>query len=131
MKASEGNRSIGVRAAHGVLWTGAGQIARQVVQIVGSIVLARLLAPDEFGLLGMALFFVGIGQLLADFGIGSAIVQARSSDRIILSSCFWLNFAIAAALAIVMVAASPLVAAFYKRADLAAVVAVLSVNLML
>ena len=131
MKASEGSRSIGVRAAHGVLWTGAGQIARQVVQIVGSIVLARLLAPDEFGLLGMALFFVGIGQLLADFGIGSAIVQARSSDRVILSSCFWLNFGIAAALAVVMVAASPLVAAFYKRADLAVVVAVLSVNLLL
>jgi len=125
---SEGIGSVAVR---GVFWTGAGQVARQVIQVVGSIALARLLAPDDFGLLGMAMFFIGIGQLFADFGIGSAIVQSRVDDRIVLSSCFWLNVAVAGALALITLAGAPLVATFYKRSDLTLLVAVLSLNLLL
>ncbi|MCC6198197.1 MAG: MOP flippase family protein [Burkholderiales bacterium] len=131
MSESRPSGDLGIRATRGVLWTGAGQILRQVVQIVGSIVLARLLAPNDFGLLGMAMFFVGIGQLFADFGIGSAIVHARSEDRIVLSSCFWLNVAVASVLALVLLGASPLIADFYRRPDLTSVVAVLALNLML
>lgn len=48
--------SLGRVAARGVLWTGFGQVLRQVIQIVSSIVLARLLLPADFGLLGMAIF---------------------------------------------------------------------------
>lgn len=88
---------------------------RQIVQVVGSVVLARLLAPDDFGLLGMAMFFVGIGQLFADFGIGSAIVQARVDDRVVLSSCFWLNMAVAGMLALIVLGASPWISDFYRR----------------
>jgi PST family polysaccharide transporter len=94
-------------------------------------VLARLLVPDDFGLIGMALFFIGIGQLFADFGIGSAIVQSRSSDDLILSSCFWLNLVIAAGLALAVLVSAPLVAQFYGRGDLVPLVAALSVNLLL
>lgn len=128
---SSSDSGLGVRSMKGVVWTGAGQVVRQVVQVVTSIVLARLLMPDDFGLIGMALFFIGIGQLFADFGIGSAIVQARSSDDVILSSCFWLNLAIATALALAALASAPLIAAFYGRADLVPLVAALSSNLVL
>lgn len=120
-----------MRATRGVLWTGGGQILRQIVQVVGSVVLARLLAPDDFGLLGMAMFFVGIGQLFADFGIGSAIVQARVDDRVVLSSCFWLNMAVAGALALIVLGASPWISDFYRRSDLTPLIAVLSLNLLL
>jgi O-antigen/teichoic acid export membrane protein len=122
---------LGRVAVRGVFWTGLGQLLRQLVQVAGSIVLARLLVPEDFGLLGMALFFVGIGQLFADFGVGSAIVQSRSDDRVVLSSCFWLNVGVAGTLAVVLLAASPLIAAFYKRADLVPLIAALSVNLLL
>jgi PST family polysaccharide transporter len=125
------SEGIGAIAVRGVFWTGAGQVVRQVVQIVGSIVLARLLAPEDFGLLGMAMFVIGIGQLFADFGIGSAIVQARADDRVVLSSCFWLNVIVAGGLALLVAAASPLVARFYARPDLTVLVAVLAANLLL
>lgn len=125
------SEEIGRTAVRGVFWTGLGQLLRQLVQVVGSVVLARLLVPADFGLLGMGLFFIGIGQLFADFGIGSAIIQARSEDRIILSSCFWLNMGVAGVLAVALFAASPLIAAFYRRADLAPLVAALSFNLLL
>ncbi len=122
---------LGETAVRGVYWTGLGQVVRQVVQVVGSIALARLLAPDDFGVLGMAMFFIGIGQLFADFGIGSAIIQARVDDRVVLSSCFWLNMAVALALALAAIALSPLIADFYRREELTAIVVVLSFNLLL
>lgn len=124
-------RDLRSQAVKGVFWTGLGQVMRQVVQVVGSIALARMLAPDDFGVLGMAMFFVGIGQLFADFGIGSAIVQARMDDRVVLSTCFWLNMAVAGTMALTILIASPWIAAFYHRQDLTAVIAVLSINLLI
>ena len=123
--------SLGAKAARGVLWTGGGQILRQLVQISGQLVLARLLAPDDFGLLGMALVFVGIGQLLADFGIGAAIVQSTELGAKVLSTCFWINLGIGLALTLLMLAAAPLIARFYARPDLLPLVALLSLNLLL
>jgi len=128
---ADNTADLGVRAARGVMWTGGGQILRQLMQIGSTLVLVRLLVPDDFGVLGMAMFFVGIGQLLADFGIGSALVQSRSDDRVVLSTCFWLNLAVAAFLALLMLACAPLIGIFYKRPDLVPVVAVLSLNLLL
>ena len=125
------NEGLAAKAARGVMWTGGSQIARQLIQVGSLLVLVRLLTPDDFGLLGMAMFFVGIGQLLADFGIGSAIVQARSTERVVLSSCFWLNLAVAALLCVVVLAGAPLIGRFYQRPDLVPVVAALSLNLFL
>ena len=75
---------------------------RQVVQIVSSIVLARLLVPEEFGLLGMALFFVGFAQLLADFGLGAAIVHGSTMIPDVLSSCFWFSVLVSAGLSLIV-----------------------------
>ena len=123
--------SLSTSAARGVLWTGAGQVLRQLLQVGTSLVLVRLLVPEDFGLIGMAMFFVGIGQLLADFGMGPAIMHSRTDDRATLSSCFWLNFAVAAGLAAVLLVGAPLIGAFYKRSDLVPIVAALSLNLLL
>ena len=123
--------SLSGSAARGVLWTGTGQVLRQLVQIGTSLVLVRLLVPEDFGLIGMAMFFIGIGQLLADFGMGAAIMHSRTDDQVILSSCFWLNVVVAAGLAAVLLVAAPLIGDFYKRSDLVPIVAALALNLLL
>ncbi len=123
--------SLSSSAARGVLWTGTGQVLRQLVQIGTSLVLVRLLVPEDFGLIGMAMFFIGIGQLLADFGMGAAIMHSRTDDQVILSSCFWLNVAVAGVLAALLLVGAPLIGGFYKRTDLVPIVAALSLNLLL
>jgi O-antigen/teichoic acid export membrane protein len=123
--------SLADSAARGVLWTGAGQVVRQLIQVGSSVILVRLLSPGDFGLIGMAMFFVGIGQLLADFGVGSAIVHSRAVDRVVLSSCFWLNVIVAAVLAALVLGFSPLIGSFYERRDLVPIVEALSLNLLL
>jgi O-antigen/teichoic acid export membrane protein len=122
---------LGAVAARGVAWTGGAQILRQLIQVAGQLILVRLLQPDDFGLLGMAMFFIGMGQLLADFGVGSALVQSRTHDERAISSCFWLNLGVAAVLAALVLACAPLVGRFYGRVDLAPLIAVLSLNLLL
>jgi PST family polysaccharide transporter len=127
---TEPRNNIAQSAVRGVLWTGTGQVMRQVLQVATSLVLVRLLVPDDFGVAGMAMFFVGIGQLLADFGIGAALTQSRTTDRAALSTCFWLNLVVSASFALGLVVASPLIGTFYKRPDLVPVVMGLSLSLL-
>jgi PST family polysaccharide transporter len=122
--------SLGIVTARGVFWTGGGQIVRQMIQVLTSIALARLLVPDDFGLLGMALVFTGFAQLFLDFGIGMAIIQARELKPKALSSCFWTNLAITSTTVLVLILASPLIAAFYNRPDLMHVVTALALSLL-
>ena len=118
-------------AARGVFWTGGGQALRQAIQVVASIALARLLTPDDFGLLGMTLVFMGVAQLFADFGIGAAIVQSRQVDRIVLSSCFWANAGAAILVSLLLALASPFAGAFYGDPRVVPLLLVLSCSLVL
>ena len=124
-------QSLGVVATRGMFWTGGGQLLRQGVQLVSSVVLARLLAPNDFGLFTMALVVIGLGQLFADFGVGAAIVQSQTTSRIVLSSCFWANLAVGTVLALLISIASPLVAGFYQHPNIASLVIVASASLVL
>jgi PST family polysaccharide transporter len=123
--------SLGMAAARGVFWTGGGQALRQAIQVVASIALARLLTPDDFGLLGMTLIFMGVAQLFADFGIGAAIVQSRQVDRIVLSSCFWANAGAAILVSLLLALASPFAGAFYGDPRVVPILLVLSSSLVL
>jgi O-antigen/teichoic acid export membrane protein len=123
--------SLKSKAVRGIAWTASGQVARQVMQVATLLILGRLLTPSDFGLVGMAMFFVGIGQLIAEFGMGAAVVQSQTTSQRVLSSCFWLNAAIAAGMCLMLVASAPLVGRFYERADLVPVVVVLAFTLLL
>lgn len=100
-------------AARGALVTGAAQVFRIVFQLGCTVVLARLLAPDDYGVLAMVAVLIGLGELLRDAGLSSATVQAREVSDAQQSSLFWLNLAIAAAMAVIAWLAAPWLARFY------------------
>ena len=122
---------LGVKATRGVFWVGGGQFARQLIQMVTTIVLARLLVPEDFGLISMAIVFVGISQLFADFGIGAAIVQSKQTPDIALSSSFWLNAAIGTILVVLIWILAPFIAGFYGEDRIRPLVMVLALTLPL
>ncbi|MBL1275781.1 MAG: MOP flippase family protein [Ectothiorhodospiraceae bacterium] len=127
----DAKKDLGVAATRGVFWTGGGQAIRQVIQVVSSIILARLLEPSDFGLLGMAIVFVGIGQLFADFGIGAAIVQSKNVRDIELSTSFWANLIFAGLLVVGLIAIAPFVADFYDDERVLTVLSVLAFSLLI
>ncbi len=85
------------------------------------MVLARLLAPQDFGLVGMVGAVTGVLHLFKDFGLGAAVVQRTSVTEEQISNLFWINLAIGAPLGLLCVAMAPLIAAFYHQPRLVAV----------
>lgn len=112
------------------MWTSLGQIVRQVVAFGTQVALARLLAPEAFGLVAMMTIASEFAMLFADFGIGSAIVQKRDLDRRMLSTCFWLNMGVAAACAGALGGAGPLMATYFGQPELVVLTLIAGVNLL-
>ena len=109
---------LGQRAARGAVVTLAAQGARMLVQLASVVLLARLLAPHEYGLVAMVLAVVGVGEIFRDFGLSSAAIQTPVLTTPQRTSLFWINTAIGVALALLLVAAAPLIAAFYGEPQL-------------
>jgi PST family polysaccharide transporter len=65
---------------HGIAWTGGAKWISQIVTWASTILVARILSPDDYGLVGMAAVFMGLVTLLSEFGLGSALVTLRSLD---------------------------------------------------
>jgi lipopolysaccharide exporter len=72
---------LGARAVHGIRWTGATRAVAEVVAFAGSVVLARFVAPAEFGRVAAALTIVGIGPAFLSQAFGAPLIQARSLRR--------------------------------------------------
>ncbi|AMJ86439.1 lipopolysaccharide biosynthesis protein [Alteromonas sp. Mac1] len=79
----DNQRNISKSAVSALKWTSALQIATQAFNFTVGIVLARLLTPEDFGLVAMVLVFVALAQVFSDFGLSSAIIQKESepSDK--------------------------------------------------
>ncbi len=123
--------SLGTSASRGAAVTLIGQGARIALLLAGVVVLARLLAPQDYGLLAMVLAVTGVAEVVRDFGLGSAAVQARTLSRGQRGNLFWLSTGIGIALALVVLAASPLLATFYDEPRLQPIAAVLSLTFVL
>ena len=99
----------------GVMWNTVACIGQQAVQFALSVILARLLLPDDFGSIGMILVFTSFIGMFADAGFGSAVIQqSHISDRH-LQSVFWFNVAAGLFLSAVMFASAPFLAGFYQE----------------
>ena len=83
---------------------------------VGSLmVLARLLGPKDFGLVGMVTAFTGVLTLFRDFGLSSAAIQRATVTDEQISTLFWINLVFGALLALLTLAMAPVIAAFYHE----------------
>ena len=117
--------NLGTTAARGAAVTLSGQGVRIVVQVVGVVVLSRLLSPSDYGLLAMTTAVVGIADIFRDMGLSSAAVQAKTLSRGQRTNLFWINSGIGLLLSLVIFVAAPLLALVYARDELVDVTRVL------
>ncbi len=115
----------------GIFWSVATQIIRQVVQFIISIVLIRLLLPEEFGLVGMVTVVTGFVIIFRDFGLGSAIIHKKEVSQADLSTAFWFNIMVGAALTLIIIGVAPFVAEFYNEPILTDMTMVLAFNFLI
>ena len=103
------------KTTHGALVTAFGQAAGVVLRIGSMVILARLLTPEDFGLVGMATASTGFLAMFQELGLSMATVQRGSITREQTSTLFWINLAVGGILAALCAASAPILAAFYHE----------------
>ncbi len=101
-----------------LLWEVLGKFSGQSVSFVVTLVLARLLEPEDFGLIALVMVVVGIAEIFSDAGLGSALIQRRHVRPVHFSSVFYFNVTAGLFLTLVTVAAAPWIARFYGAESL-------------
>jgi PST family polysaccharide transporter len=94
-------------------WTVAGQAGKSLLQIASILVLARLLSPADFGLIGMAAAVTGFIAMFQDLGLSLATVQREDITHAQISNLFWINLGLGAATMLLTAAIAPVLAWYY------------------
>ena len=103
------------RSIKGGVSTMAGQIILFLMSTAQTIILARLLLPEDYGLVAMVSSVTGFIIIFKDLGLSSAIIQREKLTQSEVSSVFWINIAISFLIAVVVAALSPAIAHFYHE----------------
>lgn len=114
--------SLKKRAFSGVVWTSTSTVLTTIIQFVQLAVLARLLKPSDFGLMGMVMVVIGFAQAFADMGVSNAIIYRQHTNSSQLSSLYWLNILTGVMVFGILVASSPLIVKFYGEPRLSGLI---------
>lgn len=121
-------RGLGRSSIANVLWNGATFGLSKFVVMITTIILARLLLPEDFGLLAIGLVVIGYLDFINDFGIAAAVIQHDGDADETGSTAFWINLGLGAALAVVGYLAAPLLASFFSEPRATDLIRVLSLS---
>lgn len=113
------------------IWRFAERCGAQVVTLIVSIVLARILAPSDFGTVSLVIVFTTIMQVFVDSGLGTALIQKKDADDLDFSSVFYFNFAVCLILYAVMFVSAPFIADFYNDTSLTPIIRVISLTIVI
>ena len=111
------------------IWRFAERCGAQLVTFVVSIVLARILAPEDYGQIALITVFTTIMQVFVDSGLGTALIQKKDADDLDFSSVFYFNFVICFILYAVMFVTAPFIARFYGDSSLTSIIRVISLTI--
>ncbi|QYA03909.1 MOP flippase family protein [Rhizobium sp. B21/90] len=105
--------SVKKEAFSAVRWTTFATVGRVILQTLQLIILARLISPQDFGMMAMILSVTAFIQLFGDLGVSTTIIYSREISKEVLSTLYWLNLVMGALLSGFVWIASPSVARFY------------------
>jgi teichuronic acid exporter len=110
--------SLKSQAVKGVVWSAVERFSVQGIQFVLSIIIARLVAPSEYGLIAMLGIFLAIAQTFIDSGFSNALIQKKDRTEVDFSTVFYFNIVVSIFVYTLLFLASPYIAVFYKEPQL-------------
>ncbi len=117
--------SLAKKAKTGLLWSAIDRFLTQFVQLGVMLVLARMLGPEAFGLVGMLVVFIALSQAIVDGGMGEALIRTVNPTRQDCATVFYFNIGISLGLYALLYFAAPSVANFYNQPELVVLMQVL------
>src|SRR2546421_1050392 len=109
------NDNLGRRSTRGGVVTATAQAMKFSLSMAASIVLARLLTPQDYGLIGMVVILISLTGMFQYLGLSTATVRWAELTHQQVSTLFWINLGLSTAVALLTIAASPLLAVFYHE----------------
>lgn len=125
------HESLRKKTLKGAAWAFLEKIGTQVVHFLVTVVLARLLSPSDYGVIGMLAVFLSVSQLFIDSGFGSALIRTKDRTEADFSTVFWYNFVVSIVCYVLLFFAAPYIASFYNMPILKSILRVLGINLVI
>lgn len=124
-------QSLKDKTVKGGFWSGIEQFSTQFIQFVYTIILARLLSPDDYGVVALTLVFFNIAYVIIDSGFATALIRKPDRTEEDLSTCFYFNLGVALILYLVLFLCAPLIAGFYDKPILVSIIRVSGITLII
>lgn len=118
-------------AAKGLFWSAMERFGAQGIQFVFGIMITRILMPSDYGLLGMILIFMAVGQTLIDSGFGSALIWKKAPTENDYSTVFYFNISVSFVLYAIFFLLAPYISRFYNEHLLVDLIRVICLNFII
>ncbi|MCH3923918.1 MAG: lipopolysaccharide biosynthesis protein [Bacteroidales bacterium] len=125
------SESLKNKTIKGVFWSSIERFSVQGIQFIVQIILARLLLPSDYGLIGMLAIFLAVSQSLIDSGFSNALIRKQNCTDTDYSTVFYFNIIVGLVLYFILFFSAPLIATFYKTPELTALTKVVGVTLFI
>jgi len=119
------------KASIGFFWSLLDNSLIQIINLVVGVVLARLLSPAEFGIIGMITVFIAISETIVDSGLSQALIRKKDCRDIDYNTVFIANLLMGVALYAILFVSANAISVFYKRAELSLLTRVMAFNLII
>ena len=113
------------------LWKYFERLGTQLIQFFLQLLLARILLPEDYGLVAIVSIFILFAEVIVQSGLGAAIIQKKEIDNIDLSTVFWFSFIVSLLLYVLIYITSDWIAVFFKEELLSIILKVLSIKLVI
>lgn len=123
--------SIKHTAIHGTIWSFIERFSVQLVQFVITIIMARILTPTDYGLIGILTIFMSLSQVFIDGGFSNALIQKKDVSEIDYSTVFCINVGISIIIYLILYFMAPLISDYYGQSILSPILRVYSLNLII
>ena len=114
----------------GLFWTFGERITAQLVTVIVTIILARLLDPEHYGIISIVTIFITICNIFVSSGFGSAVVQKKDATEDDFNTAFVLSFSLSLIVYIILFFVSPYIASFYNMEDLNIIIRIMGIRLL-
>jgi teichuronic acid exporter len=114
--------SLKKKAINGILWSAIERFSVQGLRFIVGIILARLLLPYDYGLIGMIAIFLAISQTFVDSGFSNALIQKKNRNETDYSTVFYFNIVIGLFFYFILFLCAPLIANFYNSPELTSII---------
>lgn len=112
-----------------IIWRLLEKSSVQIISFIITIVLARLLMPEDYGIIALVAILIALADVIVDGGLNMALIQKKDADNLDFSTVFFLTLALSVVLYLVLYSAAPFIASFYKSMELISVIRVLALSL--